>query len=45
MTGLLAVEDLSVTFERRGLISRLLDPRPLPAFNIIDGVSLALMPW
>lgn len=44
MTALLAVDDLSVTFERRGLLSRLLDPLPRPAFNIIDGVSLALQP-
>jgi peptide/nickel transport system ATP-binding protein len=44
MTPLLAVEDLSVTLGRGGLISRLLNPVPLPGFNIIDGVTLALMP-
>ncbi|WP_442579663.1 oligopeptide/dipeptide ABC transporter ATP-binding protein [Mesorhizobium sp. ASY16-5R] len=44
MTPLLAVEDLSVTFTRTNWISRLLDPVPLPAFNIIDGVTLSLMP-
>jgi peptide/nickel transport system ATP-binding protein len=44
MTPLLAVEDLSVTFSRTNWISRLLDPVPLPSFNIIDGVTLSLMP-
>ncbi|MDQ6432560.1 ABC transporter ATP-binding protein [Mesorhizobium sp. LHD-90] len=44
MTPLLAVEDLSVTIGQGGFLSRLLDPRPLPGFNIIDGVTLALMP-
>jgi len=44
MTTLLAVDDISVTFARRGLIDRLLNPRPLPAYNILDGVSLSLMP-
>jgi peptide/nickel transport system ATP-binding protein len=44
MSPLLTVEDLSVTFARGGLFSRLLNPLPLPGFNIIDGVTLALMP-
>lgn len=44
MTPLLAVEDLSVTFERNGLFSRLINPFPLPSFNVIDGVTLSLMP-
>lgn len=44
MTPLLAIDDLSVTFARRGLINRLLNPLPLPSFNILDGVTLSLMP-
>lgn len=43
MTPLLAIEDLSVTFAGRGLIDRLLNPVPLPAFNVIDGVTFTLM--
>lgn len=44
MSPLLAVEDLSVTFARNGLFSRLINPFPLPSFNVIDGVTLSLMP-
>ncbi|MBX3576728.1 MAG: ABC transporter ATP-binding protein [Rhizobiaceae bacterium] len=44
MKPLLAVENLSVTFVRPNLFSRLLDPNPPPAFNIIDAVTMALMP-
>jgi peptide/nickel transport system ATP-binding protein len=44
MTAMLSVEDLSVTFARRGLLSRLFNLEPLPSFNIIDGVTLSLMP-
>ncbi|MDQ2703568.1 MAG: ABC transporter ATP-binding protein [Pseudomonadota bacterium] len=44
MTPLLAVEDLSVVLGQGGLFSRMLNPVPLPAFNIIDGVTLSLMP-
>ena len=44
MSPLLAVEDLSVTFARNGLLSRLINPFPLPSFNVIDGVTLSLMP-
>jgi peptide/nickel transport system ATP-binding protein len=43
MTPQLSVEELSVSFTRRGLISRLLNPFPLPSFNVIDRVTLALM--
>jgi peptide/nickel transport system ATP-binding protein len=43
MTPLLAVDDLSVTFSSRGgLINRLINPFPLPAFNVVDGVTLSL---
>jgi peptide/nickel transport system ATP-binding protein len=44
MTPLLEIEDLSVTFARGGMINRLLNPLPLPSFNILDGVTLSLMP-
>src|SRR5262245_26768312 len=44
MSPLLAVEDLSVTFARGGLIDRLINPLPLPSFNVVDGVTLSLMP-
>ena len=44
MSPLLAVEDLSVSFARGGLLNRLLNPFPLPGFNVIDGVTLSLMP-
>lgn len=40
MTALIEVDDLSVTFVRRGLLDRIVNPFPLPAFNILDGVSL-----
>jgi peptide/nickel transport system ATP-binding protein len=44
MTALLEVDNLSVTFARNGLMSRLIGAAPLPAFNVLDGVTLALMP-
>ncbi len=44
MSPLLAVEDLSVSFTRGGLLNRLVNPFPLPGFNVIDGVTLSLMP-
>ena len=44
MTALLEVEGLSVSLTRGGPFSRLLNPFPLPAFDIIDGVTLALEP-
>ncbi|MDH6232188.1 peptide/nickel transport system ATP-binding protein [Mesorhizobium soli] len=44
MTPLLEIEDLSVNFARGGMINRLLNPLPLPSFNILDGVTLSLMP-
>lgn len=40
--ALLAVEDLSVTFSRGSLFSRLINPLPLPSFNVVDGVTLSL---
>lgn len=43
MSALIEVSDLSVSFSRRGLLDRILNPVPLPAFNILDRVSLALM--
>lgn len=44
MSPLLAIDDLSVTFARSGSLSRLINPFPLPSFNVIDGVTLSLMP-
>lgn len=44
MSPLLAVEDLSVSFTGGGLLNRLINPFPLPAVNVIDGVTLSLMP-
>ncbi|CCV12205.1 ABC transporter ATP-binding protein [Mesorhizobium sp. STM 4661] len=44
MSPLLAVEDLSVSFARGGLLNRLINPFPLPSFNVIDRVTLSLMP-
>jgi len=44
MRPVLAVENLSVTYSRGGLLARLLNPLPLPALNVVDRVSLALMP-
>ncbi|PSJ52706.1 oligopeptide/dipeptide ABC transporter ATP-binding protein [Pseudaminobacter soli (ex Li et al. 2025)] len=44
MTPLLEIEELAVTFARGGLINRLLNPLPLPSFNILDGVTLSVMP-
>jgi peptide/nickel transport system ATP-binding protein len=42
MKPLLAVENLSVTFARKGLLDRLVDPAALPPFNILDDVTLSL---
>ncbi|WP_082407446.1 ABC transporter ATP-binding protein [Mesorhizobium sp. 1M-11] len=44
MNPLLTVEDLSVSFVRKGLLDRLIELEPLPGFNIIDRVTLSLMP-
>jgi peptide/nickel transport system ATP-binding protein len=44
MNPLLALDNLSVTFARKGLLDRLVDPTLLPAFNILDDVTLSLMP-
>ncbi|MBL8577590.1 MAG: ABC transporter ATP-binding protein [Mesorhizobium sp.] len=44
MTPIITTEELSVTFARRRLSDRLLGLSPPPEFNILDKVSLALMP-
>ncbi len=44
MNPLLAIEDLSVTFARGGFFTRLIDPARPPGFNVIDTVTLSLMP-
>lgn len=44
MTPLLEIEELAVNFGRGGMINRLLNPLPLPSFNVLDGVTLSLMP-
>ncbi|MBZ9764264.1 ABC transporter ATP-binding protein [Mesorhizobium sp. CA8] len=44
MSPLLAVEDLSVSFGRSSLLDRLINPFPLPGFNVVDDVTLSLMP-
>jgi peptide/nickel transport system ATP-binding protein len=44
MTSLLAIDDLSVTYTRQGLLGRLFGATPLPALNVVDEVTVALGP-
>jgi peptide/nickel transport system ATP-binding protein len=43
MTPLLALDGITASFSRSGLINRLINPFPLPPVNILDGVTLSLM--
>jgi peptide/nickel transport system ATP-binding protein len=42
MTPVLALDDLSVSFARRGLLDRLAGSSLPPPFNVLEGVTLAL---
>jgi len=44
MIPLLEIDRLSMTFARSSVLDRILHPVPAPAFNILDDVSLSLMP-
>jgi peptide/nickel transport system ATP-binding protein len=44
MTPLLSLDGITANFSNGGLVNRLLNPFPLPPVNILDDVTLSLMP-